>query len=505
MRVLFIAGMFVLVIQALYCQSPKREFRGVWVSTVANIDWPSRPGLSSGQLQEEVLRILDHHKLNGINAIILQVRPAADAIYPSELEPWSRYISGQQGKAPEPYFDPLKFWIEETHSRGMEFHAWFNPYRIKLNLQEELSNDHIMHRYPEWTFDYGSRVYFSPANPQVWEFLKNVVLDVVRRYDVDAVHFDDYFYPYTIQGEDLPDSAEFVKFGGHYFPDRIEEWRRHNVDTIIQVLQTAIKSQKPWVKFGISPFGVWRNRTEDPLGSETSAGITNFDGLYADVISWQRKGWIDYLIPQLYWRDDHPAADFSTLAYWWNDFGYGRSVYVGLAPYRLSKKSEHRLWRKEKFFFRQIDMVRSLEGLDGFGYFSSKHFFRKDLQSLSRKIRRKYCPAPALVPVMPWIDAVAPREPFNLRIEGDSIVWDVHDEADELNRTRFYVLYRFLPGEKRYLKQVENLVEVTGEREIHFDKGIPEGIYRMSALDRLNNESQLSVPLMVGAPSFRLK
>ncbi|MEN8226903.1 MAG: family 10 glycosylhydrolase [Bacteroidota bacterium] len=491
-HLLMAVSLLGFVIHPINGQSDKREFRGVWVSTVANIDWPSKPGLTTAIQQEEIIKILDHHKMNGANAIILQVRPSADAIYSSELEPWSRFLSGEQGKAPEPYYDPLEFWIKESHIRGMELHAWFNPYRIKMNMYDELSEDHVIQSHPEWIFTYGSKVYFSPANPEVWDFVKRVVVDVVKRYDVDAVHFDDYFYPYRIEGKSLPDSIDFERFGGNYYPDSVEDWRRHNVDTIIQLLQAAITTEKPWVKFGISPFGVWRNRSQDPIGSETSAGSTNFDDLYADVISWQRKGWIDYLMPQLYWRDDHPAVDFSTLAYWWSDFGYGRSVYIGLAPYRIDKKSEHKLWRKEKYFLHQIDIIRSLEGLDGFGYFSSRHFFRKDIESMNRKLQKQYCSHPSLVPTMPWIDILAPQAPINVRVMGNSLVWDVVDEPDEMNRSRFFVIYRFDPGETRFLKKAKNIVRVVGEKSVLFKGGIAPGIYRISALDRLNNESQLS-------------
>lgn len=495
--VLLILVLLEFVIQPLYAQAPKREFRAVWVATVANIDWPSKAGLSSVEQREEIISILDLHQANGMNAIILQVRPTADAIYPSDLEPWTRFLSGEQGVAPEPLYDPLDFWIQESHRRGMELHAWFNPYRINMSAKDSLAAGHIAHQHPEWCFDYGGRTYFSPANPWVWEFVTTVVLDVVRRYDIDAVHFDDYFYPYAIAGESIPDSIEFSLLGDTLYPAYLNQWRRQNVDTIIEMLHQAIKSEKPWVKFGISPFGVWRNRTEDPIGSETAAGSSNYDGLYADVLKWQREGWIDYLMPQIYWRDDHPVAGFSTLAYWWNDFSYGRSVYVGLAPYRISRDSNYKMWRKDKYLLRQIDLLRTLEGIDGFGYFSSKHFFRSDLSGLNKKLRKRYCSYPALVPEMPWIDELAPAAPFNLSQEGGILHWDVHESGDEMERARFFVLYRYEPGENSKLKRAENIVLVSGEPYVIFSEGIKAGVYRVSALDRLNNESQLSDPLII--------
>jgi uncharacterized lipoprotein YddW (UPF0748 family) len=496
-RLLLLCLLCGFVLQPLLGQAPKREFRGVWVATVANIDWPSAPGLSTSRQQEEILDILDLHKLNGNNAIILQVRPTADAFYHSELEPWSRFLSGEQGVAPDPFYDPLEFWILEAHRRGMELHAWFNPYRITLDTTDSLSLSHIVHSHPEWIFTYGERTYFSPANPQVWDFVTEVVVDVVRRYDVDAIHFDDYFYPYQIAGQELPDSLEFQLFGGEFYPDRIGDWRRHNVDTIISMLGAAIKAEKPWVKFGISPFGVWRNRSEDTYGSETTAGTSNYDGLYADVLLWQRKGWIDYLMPQLYWRESHPAVGFSTLAYWWNDFGYGRHMYVGLAPYRLDKKSTYRQWRKAKYLLRQIDLIRQLEGLHGYGYFSSKHFFREDLDKLNLSLQKKHCRTPALVPEMPWIDSQTPPRPMDIRLEGETLVWEAQEMSAEMDRSRFFAVYRFDRGENTHIKSAKNLVELTGETRITFKGGIPGGIYRIAALDRLNNESQLSDPLEV--------
>jgi len=378
----------------------------------------------------------------------------------------------------------------------MELHAWFNPYRIKQKLEDSLAVDHILNQHPDWGLTYGTRVYFAPHIPEVWEFVTNVVIDVVRRYDVDAIHFDDYFYPYKVPGEEYPDEEAFEKYGGSFYPDLKDDWRRHNVDTIIHMLSTAIKSEKPWVKFGISPFGIWRNRPHDPTGSETR-GTTNYDDLYADVIKWQREGWIDYLMPQIYWRDDHPTADFSTLAFWWSDFSYGRGMYIGLAPYRIDKKSDHKLWRKDKFFLHQIDLIRSMKSIDGYGFFSSKHFFRDDLSSLNKKLQRKYCTNPAIVPAMPWIDHIPPDAPLNLRAEGKTIKWDVIDKDHELNKARFFVIYYFSKEDTRYVKRSDKIIAITGESQMSFETGIPKGIYRISALDRTNNESQLSNVMMI--------
>ena len=487
----------LFVIPQVESQVPRREFRGVWVATVANIDWPSRPGLSTGVQQEEILEILDRHKANGMNAIILQVRPTADALYQSELEPWSRFLTGHQGQAPDPFYDPLEFWVEESHRRGMELHAWLNPYRISLSPDDSLAEGHKALMHPEWCFAYGDRTYYSPANPKVWDFLTAVVVDVVRRYDIDAIHFDDYFYPYST-GEPIPDSLEFSLLGGDYYPESLEDWRRNNVDTIIRMLGRAIKQEKPWVKFGISPFGVWRNSDMDPQGSETSAGTSNYDGLFADVIRWQREGWIDYLLPQLYWRESHPAVGFSNLAHWWNDRHYGRSLYVGLGPYRMDRKSVHREWRKEKYLLRQIEVLRTQENTEGFCMFSSKHFFRDELKGLNRKLQKRYCPRPALVPAMTWIDPSPPDAPVNLRRSGNRLLWDPLPQDDEMDRARFFVLYRFEKDQDPKIRAARHIVALTGQAFEEFPGGIPPGTYRVSALDRLNNESPMSEQLVIG-------
>ncbi len=478
-------------------QQNKYEFRAVWVATVANIDWPSRPGLPVTVQKQEIQEILDMHKRNGMNAIILQVRPCGDAFYASSLEPWSVYLNGVQGEAPDPFYDPLEYWINETHRRGMELHAWFNPYRVRQHPSDSLASGHILTKHPEWCFTYGSKTYLAPGHPEVWEYVTGVVTDVVNRYDIDAVHLDDYFYPYRIGDAPIPDDSTFRAFGGSFYPDRKEAWRRHNVDTIIQVLGKAVKQTKPWVKFGISPFGVWKNRAADNRGSETSAGTTNYDILYADVLKWQRLGWIDYLMPQVYWRDDHPAADFSTLAYWWNDFHFGRAMYVGLAPYRLRRDSEYRQWKRDRFLLRQVELVQSLEGLDGYGFFSSRHFGRKKLRSLSRKLRRSHNRYPAIVPPMPWIDAVAPNPPEGLEAMDHALHWETEQEAGVMEKARFYVIYRYRRNSERTLKRAENIIAITGEPRLVFEKKIPRGIYRVAALDRLNNESQLSDPITI--------
>ena len=266
MKKVLLTSIGSLVVILLMAQ-PKFEFRGVWIATVENIDWPSKKTLSSDEQKAEFIRILDMHKRNGMNAIVMQIRPVADAFYPSQLEPWSEYLTGQQGKPPAPYYDPLEFMISETHKRGMEFHAWLNPYRAVFSIaKSSVAPNHITKIHPEWFLDYGGKRYFDPGNKEAQKFVERVVQDIVKRYDVDAIHFDDYFYPYRVPGVEFPDGKSFQKYGKGMTRD---DWRRSNVDSIIVMLNTIIKKEKPFVQFGISPFGVWRNIDKDPEGSNT--------------------------------------------------------------------------------------------------------------------------------------------------------------------------------------------------------------------------------------------
>ena len=256
--------------------APKREFRGVWVATVTNIDWPSRPGLSVDEQKQELIGLLDQHKRNGMNAIMLQVRPAADAFYRKSREPWSQWLMGKQGVAPSPGYDPLEFAITEAHSRGMELHAWFNPYRASMSANTVFSEDHMTKKRPDMFFTYGGKKQFDPGLPEVREYIVQVILDVVKGYDVDGIHFDDYFYPYPIAGQRINDGATFSKYPNGF--TNLNDWRRNNVDLLIKQLDDSIHHYKKYVKFGISPFGIWKNSKEDPQGSETH-GLSNFTEL----------------------------------------------------------------------------------------------------------------------------------------------------------------------------------------------------------------------------------
>ncbi|MBZ5857833.1 glycoside hydrolase family 10 protein [Flavihumibacter profundi] len=374
-----------------------REFRAAWIATVDNIDWPDKGSTQPEIQRAEYIKLLDMHAANGLNAVIVQVRPAADAFYPSPYEPWSEWLTGQQGKPPVPYYDPLQFMIAEAHKRGLEFHAWLNPYRAVFNLNKSIpSKTHVTREFPDWFLDYGDKKYFDPGNKAAQQFVVNVVRDMVQRYDVDGVHFDDYFYPYRIPGKEFPDDRTYTQYGNGLSRD---DWRRSNVDSIIVQLSKAIKEEKPWVKFGISPFGVWRNSDKDSLGSHTKAGQTNYDDLYADIVLWLKKGWIDYVAPQLYWEFGHKAADFETLLDWWSKNCYGKHCYIGLGLYKAGTNAA---WRDPNQLPRMIRAIRSTPNVQGEIYFSSKSFVNNP-NGWSDSLRLQYYQQKAGIPVMDWM------------------------------------------------------------------------------------------------------
>jgi len=479
---------------------PKYEFRAVWVATVANIDWPSMPGLSSEKQQQEVIDILNLHQQLGMNAIIIQVRPSADAIYPSGLEPWSRYLTGIPGKMPEPYYDPLKFWIEECHKRGMELHAWLNPYRVALNAQQPLAGNHIAFKHPEWVLKYGNSLYFDPGLPQTRKFVVMVVKDIVSRYDVDAIHFDDYFYPYPLK-EDFPDTTSFKYYSRGFLSSDKDDWRRENVDILIKMLNDTIKSIKSWVKFGISPFGVWRNKSDDPEGSNTQAGITNYDHLYANIIKWQKNGWIDYVIPQIYWYVGHPAADFKTLTGWWKAHSYDRAVYIGHAVYKSDKNSAIWQWRLPEELPAQISLIRQMPGIHGSAFYSSKHF-KRDLNGFQDTLYLNHYNRPSLVPPMPWIDDQPPSPVKKAGKWGKKIKWKVYSSEREMDKPAKFVLYLYEEGIPFDQDNTDFIYRILVNDKKKYklpriNKKRKKYEVRISVVDRLNNESEPSDPVIV--------
>lgn len=423
MRILIIAVLSISSSLILSAQkSSQYEFRAVWIATVDNIDWPSKKTLSTEKQKEEFIQLLDMHLRNGMNAVVMQIRPVADAFYPSLFEPWSEYLTGKQGLAPNPYYDPLQFMIEETHKRGMEFHAWMNPYRAVFNINHSsISPTHVTKLFPQMFVTYGSTKYFDPGLPEVRDHVNNVVKDLVSRYDLDAIHFDDYFYPYHIAGKEFPDNNSFTRYGNGMARD---DWRRSNVDSIIKRLSETIKSVNPRVKFGISPFGVWRNKRTDPRGSDSKAGVTNYDDLYADILLWLQNGWIDYVAPQLYWETTHPYVGFYMLTDWWANNTFGRQLFIGHGIYR-SQEPKSIAWHNKNELPNQIKAVRANENVQGSLYFSSKTF-ASNPNGWNDSLRNNYYQYPAIIPPMHWIDSIPPLAPL----------------MEKLKRNKYRIYYR---------------------------------------------------------------
>jgi uncharacterized lipoprotein YddW (UPF0748 family) len=474
---------------------PKREFRAVWIATVENIDWPSRRGLPTAQQQQEFIALLNQQQRNGMNAVIVQIRPAADAFYNSQIEPWSEYLTGVQGQAPNPWYDPLQFMIEETHKRGMEFHAWFNPYRAVFNAaRSSVAPTHVTRQHPQWFLTFDGRKYFDPGVPEVWQYVNNVIRDVVRRYDIDAVHFDDYFYPYPVPNKEFPDYASYRQYG-HGMTK--EDWRRANIDTIIHLVSKTVKEEKPWVKFGVSPFGIYRNRDKDPEGSYTKGGTTDYDDLYADILKWMKKGWIDYVAPQLYWERGHRIADYDLLLNWWAQHGYGRHVYIGHGVYRINSNAA---WNNPNELPVQITEARTLNTIQGDAFYSAKSFYGNP-RGIEDSLRNHFYRYPALRPTMPWLKAQAPDIPyFNdafERPEGLHIYWS---DGDTTGATKQYVIYRFAANESINTTDPSKILAIVQQMDVpqYLDVTYVKGqayTYVITALDRLQNESLASDPM----------
>ncbi|HLT95070.1 MAG TPA: family 10 glycosylhydrolase [Membranihabitans sp.] len=480
----------ILYISFLHAQSPTpsplHEFRGVWVATVANIDWPSKPGLTSEEQKRELLWILDQHQRWNINSIMLQIRPTADAFYDQGNELWSYYLTGEQGKAPNPLWDPLAFATGAAHARSMELHAWFNPYRASQDLDpRKRSKDHISYKKPDWFFTYDNKTYFNPGIPEVREYIVSVIMDVVHRYDVDGIHFDDYFYPYP--GKDpLPDSLTYLKYGKDHFQN-IEDWRRDNVDQLIRQLHKEIQKAKPYVKFGISPFAIWRNKKEDPRGSDTN-GFTSYDGLYADVYKWLEMGWVDYINPQIYFPFHYPPAAFEKLLDWWDSNSFGKQVLVGQAPYRALEGKNG--WEDWSQLPRQVRTIRTKNNIHGSVYFSSKSLLN-NLAGFSDSLRTDLYRHPSLPPPLKDRDFQPVKVPTNLyptvidRFVRLRWQWEPESNKDDAYG---FVVYRFEKDEPIRLEYGNNVIAIRFSQEkFYFDTTCEPGkqyTYVVRPMDR---------------------
>ena len=384
-------------------------FRGAWIATVANIDWPSEAAVGdSATQQHEMTFLLDSLHSLGLNAIIFQVRPTADALYRSSFEPSSHWLTGTQGSSLT--WDPLAWTIEEAHKRHMEVHVWLNPYRVNLAKTDTtaICEDHIWKKHRDWFWEYNKQWYFDPGLDVTREWICTIVQDIISRYDIQAIHMDDYFYPYPVGKKQLPDAETFARYP-RGFTD-IREWRRNNVNMAIQEISATIRECKDSVEFGISPFGVWRNANVDSTGSATTAGITNYDDLYADIRLWIKNGWIDYVLPQLYWEIGKKAADYEVLAHWWANEVRGTKckLYIGMAPYRLEGAKKDSPWGQGNEIGRQMTLNRTIPEITGECFYSTRPLLRNP-RGVCDTIKAIYRPANPLPQqeeegelILPW-------------------------------------------------------------------------------------------------------
>ncbi len=498
-KFLFICMLFFFqLFNFVQASHPKREFRGTWIASVANLDWPNTYSVS-GQ-KATLLTMLDDLKEAGINAVIFQVRPECDALYQSEYEPWSYWLTGEQGRAPDPWYDPLELAIEEAHKRGMELHAWFNPYRAERIMNDyPLAENHIARVHPEWTFikwnsdrEYYLRM-LDPGIPMVRDYVTNVIMDVVTRYDVDGVHFDDYFYPYEgMNNEDDQSTWDSYRRG---FSDR-GDWRRDNVNLLVAQVHDSIQAVKPNVKFGISPFGIWKYNVPEGI-----KGMSSYYQIYCDPTAWLNAQTVDYINPQLYWEFDG-SQDYGKLLPWWAERTKGRHLYSGNASYRITDYN----WAADELP-RQIRLNRQTANCYGEVFFRATYGVTNNPKGFADSLKNNYYKYPALIPQMSWKDGINPNVPANIRFEPlvdkgpATLRWDVPNTAVDGDSARFYVVYHFSDpnAAQQDLLKAENILTVLGEKN-YFSTLQEGGYYAVTALDANNNESELSGSITISPP-----
>lgn len=466
----------------------KREFRGAWIQCVNG----QFQGLGTEKMQQTLTYQLDELQKDGVNAIIFQVRPECDALYQSSIEPWSRFLTGQQGKAPSPYWDPLQWMIEQCHQRGMELHAWINPYRAKTKGTTMLATNHVGVVHPERCFSYDEQLILNPGIPENRDYICAVAKDIVARYDVDGVHMDDYFYPYPAAGQVIPDDQQYRQHSNG-IKDR-GDWRRYNVNLFIKQFYETVHATKPWVKVGISPFGIYRNKKNSAIGSNTN-GLQNYDDLYADVLLWINNGWLDYCVPQIYWEIGNKAADYDTLIRWWNQHAGGRPLFIGEDIERTVKNADpqnpnqHQQPAKHRLH-QQMNNVKGTvlwyakAAVDNTGNYGSM-------------LRNNYWRYPALQPQMSFIDGKAPKKPRKVKpvwtSDGYILFWTAPSAKKWDDEAVKYVVYRFNKGERVNTDDVSKIVTVTDKTfmKLPYENGSKKYVYVVTALDRMQNESRV--------------
>ncbi len=468
---------------------PKREFRGAWIQIING----QFEGMSRDQMQANLTHQLNVLQQCGINAIMFQVRGEADAMYASPYEPWSRFLTGRQGTAPNPYWDPLAWMITECHKRGMELHAWINPFRAKTKGTKELALNHPYVKHPERFFEYDGLYLFDPGLNENRRYICQIAADIVRRYDVDGIHMDDYFYPYPVAGMTIPDQATYITHKNGI--DNVDDWRRYNVNLFMEMMHDSIRAVKPWVKFGVSPFGIYHNvQPGSNIPGSNTRGLQNYDNLYADVLYWINKGWVDYNIPQIYWEIGHKAADYEELIKWWSRFAGGRPLFIGQDVERTVRAADLKNPQRNQMSAK-FGLQRSLRGIQGSCLWYSAAVVRNE-GNYATALQKNYHRTPALQPLFPFIDDEAPGKPRKLKTmwmpNGYYLFWTAPKGTQEMDVARNYVVYRFEQGERIDLFNPEHIVAITPQTfyRLPYENGRKKAVYVVTALDRLQNESK---------------
>ncbi len=475
-------------LQASAATYPKREFRGAWIQCVNG----QYLGKSPARIRQMLTEQLDVMERAHVNAIMFQVRAECDALYRSSYEPWSRYLTGTQGLTPADGWDPLAWMVEECHKRNMECHAWINPYRAKTKGTTALAPNHVAALHPERTFGYGDLLILNPALKENRDYTCRIVEDILMRYDVDGIHMDDYFYPYPVAGQEIPDEVDFRK-SSHGFKD-IGDWRRDNVNRLVKQLHKLIHRRKPWVKFGISPFGIYRN-SKDGKNSKTgsaTAGLQNYDQLYADVVLWQQKGWVDYLIPQIYWNFGTKAADYEVLCRWWNNYCHERPLFIGQDVERTTKEADLRDSRQNQTDAKYA-LLRQLPHVSGTCQWYAAAFVNNP-GNYRALLESKYFRYPALQPEMPFISSKRPARPEHINVETVDgrtyLTWRAPRGSSPLKQAVTYVVYDFGSGERIDLDDASHILAVTRSTHCPLPAHLHGHTLVVTALNRLQNESK---------------
>lgn len=490
----------------------EREVRAAWVATFFQLDYPRESSRSKVVLTEQWRQMLRQLSNIGINTLYFQVRPSGDAFYQSELVPWSRFLSGQEGLGPENDFDPLPLFIEMAHEAGMEFHAWINPLRVSANLDTTtFAANHVVREHPDWAFAYGNRFYLNPGLPDVRWHLLNVVEELVSEYDIDGIHMDDYFYPYPSNGEIVPDSLTYSLYGEAFFD--VNDWRRSNINQLIEEMSALIRRKKSHVKFGISPFGVWRNQEVDQSGSATFNKITSYDHLYADILKWLSEGWIDYVVPQLYWELGHPIANYQTLLEWWVEKVEGKHLIIGHAAHKVGATSGS-AWEYPEELPRQMALTHQYPQVQGHAFFRARSLMSNPL-GIADSLRQNF----SRPVVLPELKAPAKRKSIKATLqkprlskEGVRLCW-----IQEKTKTTpyYYGVYRYNGKKSSWKKGQELLLYTTpygktNNRFCFIDPNTQFGqsyTYWIVSFDRFHRKIGVSEPWVVekGEKRFRVR